>query len=86
MIKNHLSKLLGERRMSQKQLAELTGIRPATINDMYHELSVYYSIDNIDKICEVLDCEVYELLERVPNKVRRTGENLIKEEYGNNKP
>ncbi len=82
MIKNHLSKLLGERRMSQKELSKLTGIRAATINDMYHELSLYYSVDSIDKICEVLDCDICDLFERIPNKHKRTGKNLIKEEYG----
>ena len=38
MIKIHLSKLLGERRITQAELANKTNIRPATINEMYHEL------------------------------------------------
>lgn len=37
MIRIHLSRLLGERRMKQKDLAILTGIRPATINEIYNE-------------------------------------------------
>lgn len=34
MIKNHLSKLLGERRWTQADLARKTGIRRATINEL----------------------------------------------------
>lgn len=37
MVRIKLSTLLGERRMTQAELARKTGIRPATINEMYHE-------------------------------------------------
>ncbi len=77
MIKNRLSTLLGEKRMSQKRLSQLTGIRPATINEMYHDLLERYSIEHIDKICEVLDCDINDLFVRVPNKEKITGKNLI---------
>ena len=36
-IRIKLSRLLGDRRMKQKQLEELTGIRAATINNYYQE-------------------------------------------------
>ncbi len=85
MIKNNLSVLLGKKRMTQKELADLTGIRPATINEIYHEIALYYSIENIDKICEVLEWDISELFEYVPNKIKKTGENLIKEFHGNRK-
>ena len=39
MIRILLSTRLGERRMPQAELARRTGIRLATINDMYNELS-----------------------------------------------
>ena len=38
MVKIHLSRLLGEKRWTQKDLADATGIRPSTINEWYHEL------------------------------------------------
>ena len=40
MIKIHLSRLLGEKRWTQKDLAEATGIRPSTINEWYHEFVI----------------------------------------------
>lgn len=85
MVKIHLSKLLGERRMTQKELSDLTGIRPNTINEWYHEIVVSLRVEHIDRICEVLDCSVEELIEVVPNKMLKTGKNLIIEEHGNQK-
>lgn len=37
------------------------------------------------KKCEVLNCSIEELIEYKPNKVPRTGKNLIIEEHGNRK-
>ena len=68
MIKIHLSKLLGERRMSQKRLAELTDIRRATINEMYHELVERVNLDYLSRICQVLNIKIEDLLEYIPDK------------------
>ena len=67
MIKIHLSKLLGERRMSQKRLSELTDIRRATINEMYHELVERVNLDYLSKICQVLNVKIEDLLEYIPD-------------------
>ena len=72
MIRIRLSTLLGERRMSQITLARKTGIRPATINEMYNEFSVRVNLEHIDKICEVLDCDISELLVYEPNSIKTT--------------
>ncbi len=85
MIKNHLSRILGERRWSQAKLARETGIRPSTINELYHEIADRVSLDQLDRICEALHCSLDELLEYIPNKQPRTGENLILEQHGNRK-
>lgn len=85
MIKNHLSRILGERRWSQAKLARETGIRPSTINELYHEIADRVSFDQLDRICEALHCSLDELLEYMPNKQSRTGEKLILEEHGNRK-
>ncbi len=70
MIRIHLSRLLGEKRWTQRQLADITGIRPNTINEMYHELIERISLEHIELICEALDCQVSDLIEYVPNKER----------------
>lgn len=86
MVRIHLSRLLGERRMSQKTLSELTGIRPNTISEWYNEITVSLKVEHIDRICEALDCSLDELIEVIPNKTPKTGEHLILEEHGNRKP
>ena len=85
MIKNHLSRLLGEKRWTQSRLAQETGIRPSTISDIYNDVAERISLDHLDKICEALDCTTEELLEYVPNAQPRTGKHLILEQHGNRK-
>ena len=68
MIKIHLSKLLGERRITQAELASKTNIRPATINEMYHELIERINLEHLNNICKILDIEVEDLLEYIPDK------------------
>lgn len=85
MVRINLSRLLGERRMSQRKLSELTGIRPNTINEWYNEIVVSLRVEHIDRICEVLGCSVDELIEVIPNKNPKTGKYLITEEHGNRK-
>ena len=64
MIRINLSRLLGERRMTQTELAQKTGIRAATINELYHDIAERVSLEHLDKICDVLNCELHELMER----------------------
>lgn len=85
MIKIYLSRILGEKRWTQKDLATVTGIRPSTINEWYHEIVSRLNVEHIDKICEALDCDLSDLIEYIPNEPKKTGENLIVEEHGNRK-
>lgn len=85
MVINHLSKLLGAKRMTQADLSKKTGIRAATINELYHDIARGISFEQLDKICEVLNCDVSQLFEYVPNNIKTTGKSLILEEHGNRK-
>ena len=71
MIKIHLSRILGEKRWSQAELARQTGIGKNTISEMYNEFSERINLDYIDLICEALDCQVSDLLEYIPRTKRR---------------
>lgn len=77
MITIKLSTLLGERRMSQAELARKTGIRPATINAIYNDISERLNVEHLDRICEVLGCDIPDLLVYKPNKIKKTGKSLI---------
>ena len=85
MIKIHLSRMLGEKRITQAELARQTGIRPSTINDIYNEMTERLNINHLDRICEYLNCDITDLIEYIPNKQKKTGRFLIKEEHGNRK-
>ena len=74
MIKIHLSRLLGEKKWTQADLSRKTGIRPNTISALFHEFTDRVNLQHLDKICEVLGCELHELIEYVPaqsNKDKR---------------
>lgn len=72
MIRILLSSRLGDRRWTQADLARKTGIRPTTINELYHEMVDRVNLEHLDLICEALDCSLDELIVRVPNKEPRT--------------
>lgn len=67
MIRIYLSRLLGERRWTQADLARKTGIRAATINEYYNELAERVKLEHLDMICEALGCELGDLIQRVPD-------------------
>lgn len=67
MIRILLSIKLGEKRWTQADLARATGIRPNTIGELYHELTDRVSLEQLDLICEALNCELNELIVRVPD-------------------
>lgn len=72
MIRILLSRKLGELRWTQADLARATGIRPSTINDLYHDIAERINLEHLDLICEALNCELSEIIVRVPNQETRT--------------
>lgn len=72
MIRILLSTRIGERRWTQADLARATGIRPSTINDLYHELADRVNLEHLDLICEALGCDLSDLIIRVPDNEPHT--------------
>ena len=68
MIKIKLSDLLGKNKMTQKSLAEIAHIRPATVSKMYYEEVKRIDINHLNNICKAFNCEISELLEYVPDE------------------
>ena len=66
MIKIRLKVILAENEMTQKELAEKTGIRPPTISAIANNTAKHLPIDVIDKICRTLNCSVGELITYIP--------------------
>jgi putative transcriptional regulator len=62
VIKIKVSDLLGKNKMTQKELSDKTGIRPGTVSALYHETIKRIDIEQMDKLCEVFNCQPGEIL------------------------
>ena len=67
MIKFKVKVMLAMREMTQKELAEKTGIRPPTISAICLGTIKHLPVDALEKICEALDCHPGDLMEYRPN-------------------
>ena len=67
MIKNNLSKLMGEKRIKMSELQRLTGLSESTIRRVYYDETKNISYITIDKLCKALDCNTQDLLEYIPD-------------------
>lgn len=67
MIRCHLSRMMGERKLKVMDVARETGLHRHTLTALYKETAQRVELDAIDKLCEFFNCEVGELFERVEN-------------------
>ncbi len=65
MIRCHLSRLMGERKMKIVDVARATGLHRNTITLLYQENATRIDIEAIEKLCLLFNCSVGELLEHV---------------------
>jgi putative transcriptional regulator len=65
MIKIKIAEMLGKHKMTRKKLAELIKVRPNTIGDLYNESIRRLDLQTLDKICELFDCKIEDIIEYV---------------------
>ena len=58
---------LARKKMTQKRLAEITGIRPPTISKIFLGTIDRLPVDVLDRICQALDCQPGDLMEFIPD-------------------
>lgn len=63
VIRFSLKVMLAKRNMTQKELAERTGVRPPTISAFALGTVKHIPVEVLDKICTVLDCQPADLME-----------------------
>lgn len=85
MIRIKLSDLLGKHKMTQKTLADLAHIRPATVSKMYYEETKRLDINQLNNMCKVFKCEISELLEYVPDDDKSSKKDAKRSKAENNK-
>ncbi|AYA62609.1 XRE family transcriptional regulator [Alteromonas sp. RKMC-009] len=65
MIKCHLARLMGEKKMKITDVARETGLNRNTITLLYKETALRVDLEAIDKLCNLFECEVSDLFEKV---------------------
>ena len=65
MVKFKVKVMLAMREMTQKELAEKTGIRPPTISAICTGTIKHLPVDVLDRICDVLDCHPGDIVEYI---------------------
>ena len=65
VIRCHLARLMGERKMKIADVARATGLHRNTVTLLYKETAQQVDLNTVDLLCELFDCEVGDLLERV---------------------
>ena len=65
VIKCHLARLMGERKMKIMDVARETGLNRNTVTLLYKETAQRIDLEAIDKLCELFECEVSDLLEKM---------------------
>jgi putative transcriptional regulator len=63
MITCHLSTLMGKNKMKIADVARETKLNRSTITALYSEKATRIDLDTIEKLCELFECEVGDLLE-----------------------
>ncbi len=71
MIRIHLGRLLGERKMKMAKLSRLTGISKNALSVLYYEKTKGIQFDTLSKICAALHCTPADLLEYVPDEAKK---------------
>lgn len=66
MIRCHLSRLMGERKLKVIDVARQTGLHRNTITLLYDETAARVELEAVEKLCELFGVTVGELFEYVP--------------------
>ncbi len=63
MIRCHLARMMGERKMKIVDVARETGLNRNTVTLLYKETAHRIDLDALDKLCKLFECGVSDLLE-----------------------
>ena len=67
MIKCHLSRLMGERKLKLVDVARETGLHRNTVTLLYNETAARVDLEAMERLCKFFDCKVEDLFEYVPD-------------------
>lgn len=65
MIRCHLSRMMGEKKLKVIDVARETGLHRNTVTLLYNETATRIDLETIELLCKLFNCEVGELFEFV---------------------
>lgn len=71
MIRCHLSRLMGERRVRISEVARATGISRNMLAKLYYDRARRVDLADLAALCQYFSCTIGDLLERVPRSPTR---------------
>ena len=71
MVRCHLSRMMGERKMKIVDVARETGLHRNSITLLYNETANRIDLETIDSLCELFHCSVGDLFEYCPSNTSR---------------
>lgn len=69
-VRLRLRELLDKRGMTQTELQTQSGLAYSTVNDLFNNKSRRIELETIDVLCDVLQCSIADLFERVSDSRR----------------
>ncbi len=63
MIKCHLSRLMGEKKLKVIEVVRATGLHRNTVTLLYKETAHRVDFSTIEKLCRLFKCEISDLFE-----------------------
>lgn len=66
MIRCHLSRLMGERKLRISDVARQTRLHRNSITLLYNETATRVDMETIDALCRLFQCKVGDIMEFIP--------------------
>lgn len=65
MLKNNLSKLMGEKRMKMSELEKISGLSQGTIIKLYYDRTKGIEFHTLERLCYALECTPNDIFEYI---------------------
>ena len=69
MVRVHLSRLMGEKRLKIADIERDTGLSRTTLSRLYHEKAGRLDFDTLENLCRYFDVGVADLLEITDDEI-----------------
>jgi putative transcriptional regulator len=68
VIKCHLSRIMGEKKLRVADIARSIGVHRNAITLLYEETATRVELDTINKLCTFLNCNVQDIFEYIEDE------------------